>query len=248
MEKEKADGIRINRYLALCGFGARRVCEEMVSAGRVTVNGEIVRDLGRRIISGKDEVLVSGKTATPIEEHLYIIVHKPRGYVVSHRGFPDQKTVFELLPKFPKNLNYVGRLDEESEGLLIMSTNGDFINKMTHPRYGYGKVYLVTVTRALSGSELNSFRTGMEIDEGERTIPAQIEPLEGRASAYRVILHEGKNRQIRRMMKVFGIGVIRLTRVAMGPVNLGNLECGSWRKLTTSELGKIKRDLKLKEI
>lgn len=230
----------------MCGLGARRNCEELILSGKVCINGEQVSDLGRKINIIADAVTVRGASVKPIDKDIHIALNKPRGIVVSRRGFPGTKTVFDLLPAFPANLNYAGRLDQDSEGLLILSTNGDLLNKLTHPRYSYHKIYLATLSRELTPGEITTFRNGMDIGEDEKTAPAQIDRLETVEGGYRIILHEGKNRQIRRMVESFGVRVRRLTRVAMGPINIGNLKSGAWRPLTETELGKIKRDLRIK--
>ncbi|OGS33925.1 MAG: hypothetical protein A2293_02480 [Elusimicrobia bacterium RIFOXYB2_FULL_49_7] len=235
--------LRINRYLALCGLGSRRECESIVLEGRVAVNGTQVETLSFKVDREKDSVSVNGTKVKPSEEHLYIMLNKPPGYVVSRDG-EGLKSVYELLTGQPKNLAYAGRLDTASEGLLLFSTNGEFINRLTHPRYGFSKIYLVTVDSPLSEAARQTFRRGIRLEEG-MTLPAQIEAIAPGGTQYRIILHEGKNRQIRRMMEALGVKVLRIRRVAYGNLTLGNLKSGLFRHLTENELRKLKRDLKL---
>ena len=245
MESSSENKIRINRFLAKCGLGARRNCEKFITQGRVTVNGTVVTALSFQVDTEMDKVEVDGKAVAPLEKEFNIILNKPKGYVVS-REAQGGKSVFELLKGFPKNLQYAGRLDADSEGLLFLSTNGDIIQALTHPRYKVSKIYLVTTDRPLSESALAAFRKGVGLDDGP-TQPAQIDPIRPMPPGYRIILHEGRNRQIRRMMDALGYRVYRLTRVAFGLLTLGSLKRGDFRSLSENELWKLKRNLKIKE-
>ena len=245
MEETNRNSIRINRFLAKCGLGSRRACEKYINSGRVTVNGVIVTALSFQVNPDKDNVLIDGQPASILEKEHNIILNKPKGYIVS-REAQGGKSVFDLLKGFPKNLQYAGRLDADSEGLLFLSTNGEIILRLTHPRYKTSKIYLVTTDRLLTEEALSHFRKGVALDDGT-TQPAQIDLIRDAPPGYRIILHEGRNRQIRRMMEALGYKVFRLTRVAFGLLNLGNLKRGDFRPLTDNELWKLKRNLKIKE-
>lgn len=233
--------VRINRFLSSCGLGSRRECEKYVLGGRVSKNGRTIVSLSEKIDIETDKVSLNGKPIQPVEKQWYIMLNKPAGYVVSREG-QNQKSVFDLLPGLPKNLAYAGRLDTDSEGLLFLTTNGDLINRLAHPRYGISKVYLVTTDRLLSEAEMRRFRQGLPLEEG-MTSPAQIDCIDRERRRYRIILTEGRNRQIRRMMECLFARVKDLTRVAFGLLTLGNLKQGAWRHLTRNELWKLKRDL-----
>ncbi|OGJ90867.1 MAG: hypothetical protein A2268_09495 [Candidatus Raymondbacteria bacterium RifOxyA12_full_50_37] len=235
--------VRLNRFLASCGLGARRQCERFIVHGLVQINGQTVTELATKVDPETDSVTLRGKDLKPITSSIHLILNKPAGYVVSCKGF-GEKTVFDLLKGMPATLRYAGRLDKESEGLLFFSTNGELVNMLTHPRYNMGKIYLVTLDRTLNRKELDIFRKGVPLDD-ELTMPAQIDPLSDTQQCYRVIIHEGKNRQIRRMMQYIGSQVLRLQRVAFGPLHLGNLPTGAFRKLNKNEIYKLKRNLNL---
>ncbi|MFH0919982.1 MAG: pseudouridine synthase [Fibrobacterota bacterium] len=238
--------LRINRFLSQCGLGSRRECEGLVRHGVVTLNGTVVKDLATRVNPEKDTVLVRGTPVRLLDTQIYILLNKPTGVVVSRKGY-SEKTVFDLLPGFPANLSYAGRLDADSEGLLLLTTNGELINRLAHPRYEMSKVYLVTLDRPLTKESIEKFRRGVALEDGT-TLPAQIDRISPTAPDYRIILREGRNRQIRRMAEALGVRVVRLTRVAFGPFTLGNLKSGAFRHLSKNETGKLKRNLKLASI
>lgn len=241
MEETK---VRINRFLSSCGLGSRRECERYVVNGRVTLNGKPVLSLSEKVDPEKDTVLLNDKQIRPIEKQLYLLLNKPLGYVVSRDG-QALKSVFELLPGLPRNLAYAGRLDADSEGLLFLTTDGEVINRLAHPRYEECKVYLALLDRDLSVEQLGRFRQGLGLED-RMTRPAQIDKVLGEVPhLYRVMLKEGRNRQIRRMIGLIGAQVRGLRRVAFGGLTLGNLKSGAWRHLSANEVWKLKRDLKL---
>jgi len=245
MEHANDSKIRLNRFLSSCGLGARRSCEKIILAGRVAVNGNTTHDLATRVDPEQDVVFVDDKQVEPIQEEVTLLFNKPRGYVVSREDEGEHKNIFQILKGFPRNLNYAGRLDAFSEGLLLLSTNGELINRLTHPRYKVTKVYLVTTERRLTPAELTQFRTGIELEEGV-TLEAHIDALDPVKPEYRIILSEGRNRQIRRMLESLGTHAKTIRRVAYGPLLLGNLKPGDYRSITSNEWFKLKRNLKLK--
>lgn len=242
---QNSDTLRINSFLSKCGLGSRRSCERFIRNQRVKVNGVLIDSLAHQVNPSQDTVTVDDAPVNiPDKEH-HLILNKPAGYIVS-RDAQGGRSVFELLKGFPQNLQYAGRLDAESEGLLFFSTNGEIILRLTHPRYKTGKIYLVTTDQVLSEKALDLFRKGVTLEDGI-TQPAQIDALPASTREYRIILHEGRNRQIRRMMDVLGYKVRKLKRITFGPLNLGHLKCGHFRPLTENELWKLKRNLKLKD-
>lgn len=211
--------MRINRYLANAGFGSRREVEGIVRAGRVQVNGESIQELFVRIGPG-DAVLVDGRpTEIPVDQ-LYYLLHKPRGYVVSRRGGREEKTIYELLPQNLQGLKYAGRLDKDSRGLLLLSSDGDFIHAVSHPSKRIWKYYRVQVDRLPPEEELrDQFVRG--IAEGGELLRARaIRVIDRPGGVVEMTLGEGRKRQIRRMFRALGIEVIDLFRYAIGPFDL----------------------------
>jgi pseudouridine synthase len=238
--------IRINRFLSMCGLGSRRSCEKYVVQGKVKINGKAVTSLAQKVDPEKDRINVKGNILKPREKHVHLILNKPRGYVVSRKRY-NKKNVFDLIRGFPKDLTYAGRLDIESEGLLFLSTHKDIVERLTHPKHKVSKIYIVGTDRELTGRQLVSFRKGIPLEDG-MTRPAQIDSIKQKPPLYRIILTEGRKRQIREMMTYLGVSVETLVRVALGPLKLGNLHSGTFRHLTDNELGKLKRDLGIGKI
>ena len=232
--------VRLQKFLADCGVASRRKSEEFIADGIVKVNGVIAK-IGDKIDPIKDKVTVKGKKImAPKEGYRYIILHKPRGYVTTMSDELDRKCVAELVKDIPLRLYPVGRLDKDSEGLLIMTNDGDFANKLMHPSKHMPKRYRVTVRPEVSEEQLAQFNIGMEID-GKKTMPADafvISRQPGRV-VLEIVLYEGKNRQIRKMCEKLGLEVARLKRTAIGNVKLGMLAPGKWRELTPEEVKKL---------
>jgi len=234
--------VRLQKYLADCGLASRRACEGLIEDGRVTVNGEPVTRLGSRIDPERDQVRVDGKPAQrPDSSTLTIALHKPRGYVCS--ASPDDgKTIYELLPETPTRLLYAGRLDKDSEGLVLLSSDGELVNRLTHPRYGHTKTYRVTVSGSLDEAVLAKLNKPMII-EGYRTRPARVTVLGEAATPGRRILEfsltEGRHHQIREMCMQVGLTIHRLVRTQVGAVNLRGLNPGKWRHLTPEEVAAL---------
>lgn len=234
------DRIRLQKYLSQCAVASRRKSEELILAGKVKVNGKIA-GLGDKIDPKRDTVTVSGKKIVSSKKHYYILLHKPRGFITTMEDEMGRKCVAELVKDVGARVYPVGRLDRDSEGLLLMTNDGEFANHLTHPSKHVPKTYRVTVRPGVTEEQLFAFNEGIEID-GKKTAPADahiIEKSENRV-VLEVILHEGRNRQIRRMCEALGLEVARLKRTHIGSVKLGMLPQGKWRNLTEDEVHRLK--------
>lgn len=224
------DGTRLNKYLASCAVGSRRACDELIKAGRVEVNGSPCINMGTRIIAG-DHVKLDGKRVAP-REVMIIAFHKPRGYVCTREDELGRETIYTLLPASLHSLHHVGRLDRDSEGLLILTNDGDLSQQLMHPSKSVEKEYLVTSNQAFENSHLDQFLEGVFTDEGKLKAKA-IERLSSRR--IKVVLDHGAKRQIRVMFETLGYQVTKLLRVRIGALWLGDLEPGGWAALNTLE-------------
>ena len=239
MAQEK---IRLQKIIADCGLASRRKAEEWIAAGDVAVNGETAK-LGDRADPAADRITVRGKPLAAAEENVYLMLHKPRGYITTMSDERDRKCVAELIEDVEQRVYPVGRLDKDSEGLLLMTNDGSFANALTHPARHVPKTYRVTVHPAVTDEQLAQMESGMVID-GRKTAPARVRVLtqeKGRV-VLEIILYEGRNRQIRNMCEQLGLEVARLKRVAMGCVRLGMLPPGKWRALTPEEVRRLKEE------
>ncbi len=224
-------GPRLQKVLAERGYGSRRAAEELVAAGRVTVNGEVAR-LGRRIDVDRDLVEVDGHLVPVRPGLVHYLLNKPAGVVSTARDPQGRPAVVDLVPPEPRVFP-VGRLDADTEGLLILTNDGELAHRLTHPRFGVEKEYLAEVDGAVSAGALRRLRTGVELEDGP-TAPATVsQPQPG---ILRITIHEGRNRQVRRMAAAVGHPVRRLVRVRIGPVRDPGLPPGAWRALTPEEL------------
>jgi len=229
--------IRINKFLARCNLGSRRQVEELVEKGKIKINEEMVTDLSTKIDPLKDKVSYNGKILNLIEDKIYLMLNKPKKYLVSRRDDYGRKTVYELLPDFGVHLFAIGRLDYNSEGLLLFTSDGDFANRIIHPRYKLPKVYKVNVKGYLKREQIKALREGVEIESG-KTQPAlvYIKYSDENSMVLRMTIFEGKKRQIRYMIKAVGGEVTGLKRLQIGSINLGKLPPGMWRILKPSEI------------
>ena len=226
---------RIQKILASRGVASRRACEELIIAGRVSCNGTVCT-LGQTADPDIDVLLVDGCPIPVLQKPLYLMLHKPKGYVTTMSDEKGRKNVTELVVDCPQRVYPVGRLDMDSEGLLIMTNDGDFANKLMHPSHEVDKVYRVTV-KGYSGAALELVKRPIVLD-GYKIKRPKIEVLSvcvGQAQLL-ITIHEGRNRQVRRMCAAAGMQVKKLVRVAEGHITLGQLECGKWRYLTDEEL------------
>lgn len=238
-----AEKIRVQKILAQRGICSRRRAEEMILAGRVTVNGRPVKP-GDGAVPGRDVIAVDGQRLPREEErHVYLALHKPRGFVTTMADERGRRCVAQLVEDVGCRVYPVGRLDKDSEGLLLLTNDGEFANLATHPGGHVAKTYRVTLRPGVTEEQLNRLSTGIELD-GRMTAPAKVRVLEeqkGRA-VVEIVLYEGRNREIRRMCEVLGLEVARLKRTAMGPVRLGMLPQGRYRELTKEEVQGILAD------
>ncbi len=235
--------VRLQKYISMCGEASRRAAEKLISDGKVSVNDEIITELGTKVEIGADKVKINGKLLKPITKKYYIMLNKPAGYVTTAKDQFDRPTVMDLIKTEIHTRVYpVGRLDYETEGLLIMTNDGEFSNKIMHPRYNKNKTYIAVLKNGITISALNKLRRGVIID-GFKTSPAEVEILEtvqGKTTV-QITIHEGKNRQVRRMFEAVGSKVQYLQRTAIGDIELGNLPLGRWRYLTAHEVDKLIR-------
>jgi 23S rRNA pseudouridine2605 synthase len=239
---------RLQKILAHAGLGSRRTCEDMIIAGRVTVNGQVAQ-IGSKADVQVDQVKLDGKLVKHPEAYQYIILNKPRG-VLSTVSSPDPRpTVRDLVP-VQGTLYPVGRLDVDSEGLILLTNDGELANQLTHPRYGHEKEYRVLVARHPDEKQLSAWRHGVVMQDGYRTAPVQVdvETHSGNGTLMRVIMKEGRKRQIRDTCGQIGISVVRIIRIRIGSLRLGNLKPKEWRFLTPSEVKELKLNSQAKSL
>ena len=225
------EGVRLNKYLASCAVGSRRACDELIRSGRVEINGELCIKLATRITDG-DHVRVDGKRVSPKEE-IVIIFHKPRGFVCTRSDELGRQTIYDLLPPAMQSLHHVGRLDTDSEGMLILTNDGDLSQQLMHPSKSEEKEYLVTSNQAFENSHLDQFLAGVFTDEGKLKAK-NIERISARR--IKVILDHGAKRQIRVMFEALGYQVTKLLRVRIGSLWLGDLEASRYAILNNKEI------------
>lgn len=225
------EGVRLNKYLASCAVGSRRACDELIQSGRVEVNGQPCINMGTRISAG-DHVKVDGKRVNP-REVLVVAFHKPRGFVCTREDELGRETIYSILPISLQSLHHVGRLDMDSEGLLILTNDGDLSQQLMHPSKSVEKEYLVTSNQAFENAHLDQFLAGIYTDEGKLKAKA-IERLSSRR--IKVVLDHGAKRQIRVMFDALGYQVTKLLRVRIGGLWLGDLEPGGWAALNPAEI------------
>ena len=241
--------VRLQKFMAEQGVASRRKSEDLIRAGKVKVNGHVA-EIGMKINPRKDLVTVGKQKLTNVKNRkmVYVMLNKPRGYVTTVSDELGRKTVMDLLPDFGCRIYPVGRLDKDSEGLLLLTNDGSFTNCMTHPSHEYAKVYRVTVRPAVNDDILFNLRNGIEID-GRKTSPCEVTVLteEENRVVLEFILHEGRNRQIRKMCESQGLEVARLKRISIGPVKLGMLKQGDYRELSEQDVKKLLRSAGHKE-
>ena len=227
---------RLQKILSEHGVASRRKAEELIAAGRVKVNGRVA-NLGDKADPRRDIITVAGKRLAAAEEPTYILLHKPRGFVTTLSDELGRRCVAELVRDVKVRVYPVGRLDRDSEGMLLLTNDGDFANAVIHPSTHVPKRYRVTLRGKVEEEQIQPIREGMEI-EGRKTLPAEAAVIqkEEERTVTEIVLYEGRNRQIRRMCEALGLEVMRLKRTAIGPVKLGMLPAGKWRYLTPKEV------------
>ena len=236
------NNVRLQKYMAKCGVASRRKSEKIILEGRVTVNGLVVKELGTIIDPNKDIVKVDNKEIQIEKNKVYIMLNKPEGYVTTLKDKHSDKIVLDLIKSIEERIFPVGRLDLDTSGLLLMTNDGDLAYKLTHPSHEVPKKYIALVEGVPNNKKLNRFRKGLKID-GRVTAEAYVKIVKRYkdSSVLEISIHEGRNRQVRKMCEYIKHPVIKLKRVAIGELNLDNLEIGKWRYLTEKEVKYLKK-------
>lgn len=231
---------RLQKYMAACGVGSRRACEEIIAAGRVSVNGRIVAAQGVCVNPAVDEVLLDNRPLA-CQPKIVLLLNKPRDVLCTSDDPSGRRTVFTLLPAFRERVYTIGRLDRNSEGLLLITNDGDLAFALTHPRHGIEKIYCVWTEQAIAPPVIRQLRQGV-FSRGELLRALEIQPVEAVRGqwCYRIRLNEGRNRHIRRMLEAVGIAVRRLKRTALASLTLGALRSGQWRFLDEMEVKRLR--------
>ncbi|WP_414697570.1 pseudouridine synthase [Peptacetobacter sp. AB845] len=235
--------MRINKYIASCGVASRRKAEELIISGRVTINGELITELSTTVDETKDIVEVDGVPINQEEKKVYILLNKPEGYITTVKDQFDRPSVLDILKDVEERVYPVGRLDYETSGLLILTNDGDLTYKLTHPKHEVEKTYLAMVNGIISPEEKRRFENGLQIED-YTTAKAKLKIVkadeEKNYSVCKITIHEGRNRQVRKMCKAIGHPVRNLRRIQMGRINIRGLEVGEYRNLTEDEVKYLK--------
>ncbi len=233
---------RLQKYLANCGIASRRKCEELILQGKVSVNGKVVTELGTKINPQKDKIEFNGKTVKNEENKIYILLNKPIGYVTTVKEQFGRDKVTDLV-KVKERLVPVGRLDMYTSGAIILTNDGDFVYKVTHPKNEVTKTYTVTLKGQVSNEEIEKLRSGVILDDGFITSPAKVKKImedkESNKTRLEIVIHEGKNREVRRMCEAIDKKVLALHRSKIGKITLEGLTIGKWRHLTENEVNSL---------
>lgn len=240
--------VRLQKYLADSGVTSRRKSEELIAAGRVRVNGEVVTAMGTKVLPGHDKVTLDGSPikARKVGHFVYYALNKPRGFLVTAEDPERRKTIYELITGIRERVVPVGRLDRDSEGLLLLTNDGELANRLMHPRYRVPKQYEVRVKGRVTEAQLRKLREGVEIEEGKsQPASVQIAEMDERGMRLYITIAEGKKRQVRQMMETIGHEVKRLMRVREGCISLRDMGPGKWRELTPKEVEELRREVKL---
>lgn len=234
------EGIRLQKVLAAAGVASRRASENLIHEGRVEVNGRVVTEQGLRVDPERDTIRVDGSRIPPPRRHQYVLLNKPRGVVSTLEDPEGRPTLADYLPRTKDRLFHVGRLDTDTEGLIILTNDGDFAHKLAHPSYEVPKTYLADVVGLVDNRTIRRLEKGVNLDDGPvKPDRVSLKTRTDTRSLLTITLHEGRNRIVRRMMDAVGHPVDRLARVAIGPVRLGSLPVGQTRDLTREELGAL---------
>ncbi len=236
--------VRLNKYLRDCNLGSRRKCENLILSGSVEVNGQVITEIATWIDPENDIVKVNDRVVTPASAMVYIAAHKPPGCLVTRSDPFGRPTIYDAIVDLPPGVFPVGRLDRDSEGLIILTNDGTLAHRLSHPRHGIRKVYLVDVIGFVDDQTIERMETGIVIETGlARAISVEVLQRDDERSKLRITLAEGKKREIRQMLGVCGFEVSRLVRIMFGCVRLGDLEPGKWRYLTRDEVRGLRRSV-----
>ncbi len=237
---DQNEGIRLQKVLAQAGIASRRASEQLIAEGRVEVNGHLVTEQGLRVDPEHDEIRVDGSRIPTARRHVYTVLNKPRGVVSTMEDQEGREDLSSYIDRRNVRLFHVGRLDTDTEGLLILTNDGEFAHRLAHPSYEVPKTYVAQVLGEVTPHTLKRMQKGINLDDGP-VRPDKIKVMQtlNDATLLQITLHEGRNRVVRRMMEAFGHPVQKLTRIAIGPVRLGRLQPGEMRDLTGDELGKL---------
>jgi 23S rRNA pseudouridine2605 synthase len=232
---------RINRILSEAGLASRRKADELISSGRIMLNGKILRELGVKAVWGKDSIKLDGKEIPKPEEKVYLILNKPFGYVCTLNDPQGRPIVTDLLKAVPQRVYPVGRLDFDSMGLLLLTNDGDFSFQMTHPRFHLPRTYKVTVQGMVTEKDIHAMTSGMSLEDGPiRASNASLLGRQGEKSLVRLTIAQGRNRIVRRMIEALGYSVVHLVRIGFGNLELGNLKVGKYRHLEPVEIKELR--------
>lgn len=238
--------IRLNKFLAQAGVASRREVDKMIAKGKIKVNGLVIKELGYKIDDEKDRVEVEGKRVKRGEGQIYLMLNKPPGYLVTLKDHFQRPTIQLLIPSLRKRVFPVGRLDYDSEGLLLLMNDGELAYRLAHPRFRVPKTYLVKVEGEPDSSKLSRLEKGIYLD-GKKTARAKIAQIAGspKKSLLKIEIHEGRKREVKRMFKAISHRVLQLKRISFGGLRLGRLKTGKWRFLTRKEIDILKKQVKL---
>jgi pseudouridine synthase len=234
--------IRLNKFLASAGIGSRRKCDDYIMEGKVCVNGQVVQKLGVKIDEFNDRITFERNEVKMKSDFLYILLNKPKGIITSAKDEYDRNTVVDLIP-VKERLFPVGRLDKETTGLLLLTNEGELVNRLIHPKFKISKTYHVLLDKIIQPKDIYHFEHGIFLDDS-KTAPCKISEIRiiDNCSFLEIILYEGRKRQIRRMFDELGYKVVELDRIAFGPLTLAGIKRGEWRYLSKSEIAKLKSD------
>jgi 23S rRNA pseudouridine2605 synthase len=232
--------VRLQKLLAQSGIASRRKCEELMLGGLVVVDGEVVTRLGTKVDPRTAVIRVDGKRLPPVSAHVYLALNKPRGVVSTMSDPEGRRTLSDLVADRPERLFHVGRLDTDTDGLILLTNDGDFAHRLAHPSYEVDKTYVAEVDGRVTKAVLERLRAGVTLEDGPVTVSStRLVSVEGEKSIVELVIHEGRNRIVRRLLDEVGHPVRRLTRTAIGPVQLRGLPHGELRELTREELGEL---------
>ena len=239
--KRSSEGTRLNKYIAQAGLASRRRADQLIAYGKVRVNGRVCRELGT-IVKDGDTVDVSGTPVTAKDDVAYLVMHKPVGVMTTMRDPQGRRTIVELIPKKMPRVVPVGRLDYDTAGVLLLTNDGELANRLMHPRYGVDKTYRATIAGRLSPEDVKRLHEGIAVDR-ETVSSAKVRVVSVRAgySVVDITIHEGRNRQVRKMFETLGHPVLTLVRLRFGPISLGDLGLGRTRPLSPKELAALRR-------